>query len=79
MLNEITIHKFEKTKSFANIVREYSLLWKDIDFVDLSKKNWIRISLKSNWKQKVIEKAKVYFLSARDRDLVNKTFDEFQD
>ena len=38
--------------------------------------NWMRISLKSNWEIKIFDKAKMYFLDLRDRELVDQIFDE---
>ena len=76
MSNDVIIHRFIETIFFANIIKKYSLLWKNIEFVKLSKKNWMRISLKSNWKKKIFDKVKVYSLNARDKKLINKIFDE---
>ena len=36
----------------------------------------MRISLKSNWKSKIIDKVKIYSLNVKDRALINKIFDE---
>ena len=40
------------------------------------KKNWMRISLKSNWKSKITDKIKVYSLNVKNKTFVNKTFNE---
>ena len=37
----------------------------------------MKISLKSDWETKIFEKVKVYSLKQKDRDLIDKTFDEF--
>ena len=39
MFNEVTIHQFEVTSSLVNIIDEFSVLWKNIVFVELSQKN----------------------------------------
>ena len=78
MSNDVTIHQFVDTKSFVEIVYKYSTLWKNIKFVDLSQKNWMRISLKSNWKKRISNKTKIYSLNARDKKLIDKIFDDLQ-
>ena len=76
LFNEITLYNFEATHSFTKIVNEFSNLWRDIDFVDLSEENWMRISLKMNWESRVNEKVKVYSLESRNKKLVDKIFDD---
>ena len=44
-----------------------------------SKKNWMRIFLKSNWKNRVFKKTKIYSFEIRDRELMNKIFDELHE
>ena len=36
----------------------------------------MRIFLKFDWKNKIIDKIKIYFLSVKNKALINKTFDE---
>ena len=36
----------------------------------------MKIPLKSDWEKRVTEKAKMYSLDAKDRELINKTFDD---
>ena len=38
----------------------------------------MRISLKSNWESRVSSKIKIYFLSARDKILIDKIFNVLQ-
>ena len=76
--NDVTIYQFVDIKSIVEIVYEYSTLWKNIKFVDLSQKNWIRISLKSNWKKRIFDKTKIYSLDVRDKKLIDKIFDDLQ-
>ena len=77
--NEITIHQFVDIEIFVSIMKKFSILWIDADFVELFEENWMRIFLKSNWKNRVFDKTKIYSLDARDRELVNKIFDEFHE
>ena len=76
LFNEIIIHQFEIIDSFIKIVKNFFSLWQNIDFVKISEQNWMRISLKSDWKSRVFDKIKVYSLRARNRKLMNKIFDE---
>ena len=79
MFNEITIHQFEITSSLVNIIDEFFVLWKNIDFVELSQENWMRIFLKFDWKIRINDKIKIYFFDQRDKNFVDKTFDEFHE
>ena len=46
--NDITIHRFNNVvvQTFIDFVEKYLDLWKKTNFVDLSKKNWMKISFK---------------------------------
>ena len=79
MFNDVIIHQSIDIKIFVDIVEKFSTLWKNIEFVELSKKNWMRISLKSNWEKRVFDKTKIYFLKTRDKKLIDKTFDELHE
>ena len=76
LFNDVTIYNSESNDFFAKIVKKFSALWYDIDFVKMSKENWMRISLKSDWKKRISDKAKMYSLEVKNRELMNKTFDE---
>ncbi len=66
-------------KALSKVVDQFPAVWKDSDkFVNLSMNNWMWISLKSNWNDKVFRKARIYSLSLRDHEVVNKTFNELQ-
>ena len=39
LFNDVIIHNFEIVDFFAKIVEKFSVLWNDIEFVKLSKKN----------------------------------------
>ena len=79
MFNDVIIYQSIDIKTFVDIVEKFSTLWKNIEFVELSKKNWMRIFFKSNWKERVFDKAKIYLLKTRDKKLINKTFDELHE
>ena len=57
-------------------MKDFFDLWHDIDFVNVFEKNWMRISLKSDWKSQIFDKVKIYSLDVKDRELIDKTFDE---
>ena len=79
MSNDVIIHQSADTNILVVIVDEFFALWTNVDFAQLSEKNWMRIFLKSDWKDRVSEKTKVYSLEVRDRELVNKIFDELHE
>ena len=79
LFNDITIHNASEKnviQKFSNLIEKYSSLWTDQRFANLSKKNWMRLSLKSNWKFKIKRKVKVYSLGIRDKVAVDDIFDK---
>ena len=78
LINEITIHEFfrQVVIVFINLLNKYFNIWTNQDFVKLSKKNWMKLSLKINWEDKIKEKTKVYSFEIRDKEVINNTFDE---
>ena len=76
--NGVTIYHSEPdtVDSFAKIVNDFPALWHDTGFASMPEDKWMRIPLKSDWETRVSGKAKVYPLGAKDRELVDKTFDE---
>lgn len=74
--NDIIIHNSDSvfTKSLIKLIKNYSVIWTNQSFATLFEKKWMRIPLRKNPNFKV--KATVYFLKARDRELVDQTFDE---
>jgi len=67
------------TEALSSVVDRFPAVWKDSGkFVDLPMDNWMRISLKPSWNDKVSRKARVYPLGLRDREVVDKSFDELQ-
>ena len=77
--NDVIVYNFEINDFFAKIVDEFSILWHDIDFAKLSQENWMRILLKVDWESKISDKTKIYSLKIRDRELINRIFDDFHD
>ena len=74
--NEITI--FDNEFIFAqisNVTTFYSKIWTDQStIIDVSERNWMSITLKSEAiKQKAF---KVYSLSTKDKDMIDKIFDK---
>ena len=76
--NDITVHNSSKKniQKFSNLIDKYSSLWTDQRFANLSKNNWMRLSLKSDWKFKIKRKVKIYSLEQRDRNAVDNIFDK---
>ena len=77
LLNRITI--YEGNSEIQSVVEEFSRLWeKGEEFADVSQKEWIRISLKSDWEQYVLKTARVYPLKKDAKEVVDKIFDKLQ-
>ena len=79
--NDVIIHRFSKNavKTFTALMSQYSDLWKDTDFAELSQQNWMRISLKSDWKKRIFDKVKIYSLNKKNRKLVDEIFDKLHE
>ena len=79
--NDVTIHRSSKNavKAFTALMSQYSDLEKDTDFAELSQQNWMRISLKSDWEQRIFDKTKIYSLNKKNRKLVDEIFDKLHE
>lgn len=78
--NEVMIYENNQTITIYNqLINEFSSLWRDEDFIDISKENWMKFFLRKNWQFHVTEKFKVYFLSLKNQKVINDTFDEFHE
>ena len=75
---EVIIHdsSYETVQNFLNVVDEYTSLWTSKKFVELSQKNWMRISLKADWKFKIKSKPKIYCLKIKNKIIVDEVFDK---
>ena len=80
LLNDFMMYENTKArKVYTKFIDEFSSLWKNHDFIDVFKANWMKISLKDNWQFKVIEKFKIYSLNTKNKEILNKTFDDFHE
>ena len=64
-------------QNFINLINSYFILWTDQEFANLSMKNWIKISLKFDWKTKITNKNKIYFMNTKNREVLDNTIDKF--
>ena len=78
--NDVTIHQSsdQTMQDFANVINNYFNFWIDQEFANLFMNNWIRILLKLDWKKIIKKKVKVYFLSIKNKILIDITFDKLQ-
>ena len=79
--NKIIIHRFfvDAVEAFIKIIDDYTDLWSNQEFANLSQKNWMQILLRDDWEKIIKEKAKVYSLKAKDRLIVDEIFDKLHD
>ena len=68
------------TSALENLVNEFPTIWKDDGFVNVPQDEWMKITLRDDWQSRLpsTNKAKIYTLGHRDREVVDKTFDEMQ-
>ena len=78
LFNDVTIHNFSDNtvKAFIKLVHEFFSLWINQEFVNFFEQNWMKISLKANWKFKIKDKVKMYFVEIKDRIFINETFNK---
>jgi hypothetical protein len=76
--NDVIIHNFtsQTISVFFDLINQYLNLWKSERFVKLSKDQWMRISLRSDWEIRIFEKIKVYSLRTENKKLVDQIFDD---
>ena len=80
MINDVTAHNSfnEAITAFNTLINEYFKLWTDQNFVNFSEKNWMKLSLKFDWKSKIKNKIKIYSLNVRNKTVVDDTFNKLQ-
>ena len=78
LFNDITVHDSSHNASqrLCKLIEKYSSLWTNQEFANLSKNNWMKLSLKTDWETKIKEKAKIYSLKQRDKALINEIFNK---
>ncbi len=76
---EVIVFEDESEKQkFDRLINEFSKIWKDEEFIDVSEEQWMRLSLKKEWQDKMIVKTKIYLLETDDRKIINDTFNRLQ-
>jgi hypothetical protein len=67
----------EKQK-FDKLINEFSKIWKDEKFIDVLEEQWMRLSLKKKWQDKMTVKIKIYSLKTNDKKMMNDIFNRLQ-
>jgi hypothetical protein len=76
---EVIVYENENEKQkFDKLINEFSEIWKDEKFIDVSEKQWSRLSLKKEWQDKLIVKIKIYSLNTNDKKMINDIFNRLQ-
>jgi hypothetical protein len=60
------------------LMNEFSEIWKNEEFINVLEEQWMRLSLKKEWQNKLIVKIKIYSLDTNDKKIVNDTFNRLQ-
>ena len=63
-------------KALRALTEQFPTLWEEGGFVDLPEDEWMQLPLRSDWESKVSGRAKVYPIGLKDRECMDKTFDE---
>ncbi len=76
---DVIVYENESEKQkFDKLINEFSQIWKNEEFIDVLKKQWMRFSLKKSWQDKMIVKTKIYSLKTDDRKVINDIFNRLQ-
>ncbi len=76
---EVIVYENESEKQeFDKLINEFSKIWKDEEFIDVSEEQWMRFSLKEEWQDKMTTKIKIYSFEIDDRKIVNDIFNRLQ-
>ena len=66
-------------QTLAELVDEFPKIWVDTGFVKVPEEEWMKLPLRHDWQDKVSGKAKIYPLGIRDREVIDKVFDELHE
>ena len=69
----------EETQSLADLVYEFPDIWIDTGFVKVPEEEWMKHRLRDDWQTRISGKAKVYPLGIRDREVIDKVFNELHE
>ena len=70
----------DERQQLGTLVDEFPSLWQDTGFVDVPEEDWMKIELRNDWQARLSNnnRAKIYPLGVRDRQVVDDTFDDLQ-
>ena len=76
--NGVTVYgSVLERQTLSNLVNDFPTLLQDKEFIDVSELEWMKLPLKSDWEERINSKgAKVYPLGLKDKEVVDRTFDE---
>ena len=68
----------QATTALSDLVTEFPTIWQDEGFVKLPQDDWMKITLRDDWQSRLPSgnRAKIYPLGIKDREVIDKTFDE---
>ena len=76
--NDVMVYdNSQDIKILSNLVNEFPTLWKDESFVNISEKDWMKLSLRDDWQSRLSKsnRVKIYSLDINDRAVIDETFD----
>ena len=68
----------EEVEALTNLVHEFPDIWIDTGFVKVHEDEWMKLQLRNDWQDKMAGKgkAKIYPLGFKDREVIDKVFNE---
>ena len=77
LLNDIMLYdNKEAIKAYTDLVNDFSILWKNEEFINIFEKRWMRLSLRNDWQDRISNKFKMYLLSNENKKIIDNTFDK---
>ncbi|KAJ9405571.1 hypothetical protein DTO045G8_6601 [Paecilomyces variotii] len=75
--NGVTVYgvKPSTRARFQKVIMQYDI-WRDRGFVNVPENEWMTIKVTEDWEKEAVRHRKVYALGPKDREVVDKEFDE---
>ena len=80
LFNDIMLYdNKEAIKAYTDLVNDFSILWKNEEFINIFEKRWMRLSLRNDWQDRISNKFKMYSLNNENKKIIDNTFDELHE
>ena len=76
----IIYNNVQQQASLLDLIKRYLKLWLDREeSANIPINKWMSIPLKKGWQKQAKDKAKIYLLGTRDKEIMDKEFDKLHE